>query len=205
MRQSPDRPGDDAPIWPLSTRPEDLAPYRVLREGDPRCRHLTHVPLRGDSRLVWRIPVPCEDCYERFAMMVRFEADWLFARCDPPVAWVAEIPAAEDPFRDHWHLAVGSRLRVSDHAAFVLQTREQTLVVSTAGLWGGGGRMLKRLWHEDLTSSLRRRVELLLDDGLVTRGEMFFRPRFFEYLVPLEVSQWGVALIEEEVARLLGA
>jgi hypothetical protein len=173
------RPNDQ---FPLLFDCQTIPAYKLIREDDPRCPHIRSIGLpHGESLLAWQLPVPCEACYERFQLMVREEADWLFARCDEEVVWVAELPAEDDPCRDVWHLPVGARLRGGDQAAFVLQTDDTSLVVATAGLWGGAGRMLKAYWYRDLRDTVRSRVGRLLEEQSVTRGEMFYRRRFHEY------------------------
>ena len=34
------------------------------------------------------------------------------------------------------------------------------------------------------------------------RAEMFYRPRFFEYLVQVGIEEWGVPLLSAELAEL---
>lgn len=179
--------------------------YAVFTPGQVPCEHLVMAPLgNGDHLLCWLPPVPCTQCWDRFMNMVRTEMEYVFDRCRDRV-WRCQIPADDDPCRGEWHRPVGSRIGAfgDEAAAFVIETPRATLVIATDALWGGRGRMLRDRWSEVAISAERRELDEALKAGLVVRGEMFFRARFFEYLVPLGSGQWGVPLIERGLADLL--
>jgi hypothetical protein len=136
--------------------------------------------------------------------MVISESEHVFDRCRDRV-WLCRIPADDDPCRGSWHLPVGSRIgSCGDRAAaFVIETPRETVVVSTDALWGGRGRMLRGRWSELAISTVRNQLDETLKARLVVRAEMFFRPKFFEYLVALGPGRWGVPLIEKDLADLL--
>jgi len=138
--------------------------------------------------------------------MVRIEAETVFSATSNGQVWLAEIPAQQDPWRDRWHLPVGARLRTAGaaHRAFVLQTGRATEIVATTGLWGGSGGMLKRYWRQVPVDEARERLHGQLAGGEIERAEMFYRPRFHDYLWPVD-SQWGVPLVEQQVLDIVGA
>jgi hypothetical protein len=185
----------------------NMAPeYAVRRADEPHCGHYA-LALAGNGDYIpcRKLPDFCSGCHDAFVAMVICEAEYVFKRADKSV-WVCRIPADDDPARDRWHTAVGYRInkvQSTRSGAFVLQTDSETLVYATKGLWGGAtGRMLKSRWTTVSTEAARRQVHEALGRGLVTRGEMFYRPRFFEWLVQIGVGEWGVPLLSAELAAL---
>jgi hypothetical protein len=179
--------------------------YAVRDRSDVPCEHLVTVPLpNGDQLPCWEPPEPCVRCSGRFFGMVTSESEYVFDRCHDR-AWSCRIPADDDPCRGTWHLPVGTRIRAFGEkaAAFVIETPRETVVVATHPLWGGRGRMLRERWSQVAVAHQRDRLGQALDAGVVTRAEMFFRPRFFDYLVPLGPGRWGVPLVEEAFAALM--
>ncbi len=173
--------------------------YAVLEPSDDPCEHIVAARMPdGDWLPCYRLPEPCDRCWDRFAAMVRTELAYVLQRCHNHPAWVCRIPSDDDPFRGHWHLPVGSRVRSygADAGARVLEIPAETLVISTHPLWGGSGRMLRARWSEIEVEELRRAVDGLLDERIVTHAEPFYRHRFFDHMVSLRRGAWGVPLIE---------
>ncbi len=177
--------------------------YAVLGPSDDLlCEHIVAAPTPdGDWLPCYRLPEPCDRCWDRFATMVRTEVKYVLERCGTEPAWVCRMPADDDPFRGRWHLPVGSRVRAhgTDAGAFVVEMPNETFLASTHGLWGGPGRMLRERWLEVPIEAVRIELAASLDARLVGRAEMFYRARFFEHLFPLGPNEWGVPLSDTEL------
>jgi hypothetical protein len=180
--------------------------YALLGPLDASCEHIVMAPMpNGDRLLCYKLPEWCAPCGDRFTGMVTTEMDHILDRCPNQRAWVCRIPADDDPFRGRWHLPVGARARAhgQDAAAFVVEVPDETRVVSTHGLWGGHGRMLRQRWLETPIDDVRRDVEDALAGRSVARAEMFFRWRFYEHIIPIGAGEWGLPLVESGLLDLL--
>lgn len=63
--------------------------------------------------------------------------------------------------------------------------------------------MLRQHWAEVPVEDVWSDVAESLAARLVTRGEMFYRNRFYEHLFPLGQGEWGIPLLEAELVELV--
>jgi len=180
--------------------------YAVLDPFQAFCEHIVMAPVsNGDNLLCYRLPVPCDRCWGRFFIMVLDEMENVLDCCQGQRAFVYKVPASDDVARSRWHNFVGARVNAfgQSAAAFVVEVPGETRVVATHGLWGGAGRMLRQHWAEVPVEDVWSDVAESLAARLVTRGEMFYRNRFYEHLFPLGQGEWGIPLLEAELVELV--
>ena len=118
---------------------------------------------------------------------------------------MCRIPADDDPFRGRWHLPVGARVVLTARMQRPSSSKspDETRVVSTHGLSGGHGRMLRQRWLETPVDDVRRDVEDALAGRSVARRRCSSGGASTSTSSPIGAGEWGLPLVESGLLDLL--